>query len=111
MSDLEDDPNLGGTCSKLYVEHSALIRIHKKDFTLKMYDNKTEIITAKSPQELTLIHELLHCKFVTFENSTKGLESAIVEHCQHDLLEQIAKSLFMTKYNLNFEWFKVKEDK
>lgn len=57
----------------------------------------------KQPQEMTLIHELLHFKFVGFEE--KNREEAFFELHQHQLLEDMAKALYMAKYNLNWNWF------
>lgn len=59
---------------------------------------------AKQPMELVLIHELLHFKFMTFEN--ESLEGCYWSEKQHQLLEDMAKALYMAKYNLTFDWFK-----
>ena len=60
----------------------------------------------KSPQEQTMIHELLHFKYLGVEGN-KQIEDIYYEEMQHRLLEQIAKSLYMAKYNIDYEWFKV----
>lgn len=61
-------------------------------------------LICKQPMELVLIHELLHFKFMTLENNT--LEGCYWNEKQHQLLEDIAKSLYMAKYGLDLEWFK-----
>ena len=48
--------------------------------------------------EKVLVHELLHCKYNVRPASRNYL-------AQHQLLEQMAKSLIMAKYNLPFKWF------
>lgn len=60
-------------------------------------------LLVKEPQELTLIHELLHFKF--FPHEAHGLEGAYYEAMQHQLLEELAKALYMAKYNLKWDWF------
>ena len=55
--------------------------------------------------EKVLVHELLHCKYNILEKDNT-YESAYLDSRQHQLLEQMAKSLIMAKYNLPFDWFK-----
>ena len=60
-------------------------------------------LLVKEPQELTLIHELLHFKFFTCDADSR--EGAYYETMQHQLLEEIAKALNMAKYGLSWDWF------
>lgn len=60
-------------------------------------------LMIRQPQELALIHELLHFKFVGFEE--KNRDEAYFELMQHQLLEEMAKALYMAKYNLTRSWF------
>lgn len=60
-------------------------------------------LLVKEPQELTLIHELLHFKFFTCDADSR--EGAYYETMQHQLLEEIAKALYMAKYGLSWDWF------
>ena len=60
-------------------------------------------LLVKEPQELTLIHELLHFKF--FPHEAHGLEGAYYEAMRHQLLEELAKALYMAKYDLKWDWF------
>lgn len=52
------------------------------------------------------MHELLHCKYNILEVENDKYESVYLDVQQHVLLEQMAKSLIMTKYNLDFNWFR-----
>lgn len=59
----------------------------------------------KQPMEMTLIHELLHFKFMAFDNTS--LEGCYWNEKQHQLLEDMAKALYMAKYNIKLDWFKL----
>lgn len=54
--------------------------------------------------EKILVHELLHCKYNWLGNGTT-YEGNYVDVMEHGLLEQMAKSLIMAKYNLSFDYF------
>lgn len=56
--------------------------------------------------EKILIHELLHCKYNWIDFHEPTLEEAYYDISEHALLEQMAKSLIMTKYNITYDWFK-----
>lgn len=60
---------------------------------------------AKVSQEAVLVHELLHCKYnwIQLPNSFEG---NYYDELEHALLEEMAKSLIMAKYNIPFSWFK-----
>lgn len=62
-----------------------------------------EDLLLKQPQELVLIHELLHFKFFSVEHTS--LEEAFYDMKNHQLLEELAKSLYMAKYGVNYSWF------
>lgn len=55
--------------------------------------------------EKTLVHELLHCKY-NWLSKDQSYEGAYVEAIEHGLLEQMAKTLIMAKYNLDMNYFK-----
>lgn len=57
----------------------------------------------KQPMEQVLIHELLHFKFIAFDENSR--EEAVFEITQHQLIETLAKALFMAKYGLTPTWF------
>ena len=56
--------------------------------------------------EQILIHELLHCKYNWCEKHYDSIEVVYYDTLEHALIEQMAKSLLMVKYNLKFDWFK-----
>lgn len=56
--------------------------------------------------EEILIHELLHCKYNWVERDYNSIEVVYFDTLEHSLLEQMAKSLLMAKYNLSLDWFK-----
>lgn len=60
----------------------------------------------KEPHEKVLVHELLHFKIMGYTNSNAGIEEVFFDESQHRLLEQLAKSLIMAKYNIGYDWFK-----
>ena len=62
-------------------------------------------LMVKFCAELTLVHELLHCKYNWTLKDSNSIEYAYYETLEHSLIEQMAKSLIMVKYNLPFEWF------
>ena len=80
-------------------------------------DNKCSVIRIVRPNddirsrivkycaECNLVHELLHCKYNWTVNNHGGLEYVYYDTLEHGLIEQMAKSLIMAKYNLPFEWF------
>lgn len=88
-----------GYCDKNWENHEAIIRIsHLKN---------TKGIVTKSIEELTLIHELLHCKLFPLESDTEksSYEAVHLDLQNHVHIEQLAKSLLMTKYNLDYDYF------
>lgn len=54
--------------------------------------------------ELILIHEILHCKY-NFLVPNGNYEGKYLDVMEHALLEQMAKSLIMVKYGLDFSYF------
>lgn len=66
-------------------------------------DIKSRIV--KYCAEATLVHELLHCKYNWTSKCSDSIEYVYYDTQEHSLIEQMAKSLIMAKYNLPFEWF------
>ena len=93
----EDDNNHGENETE-WVGKSAMITIERRedmdDFICKQYE------------EIVLVHELLHCKIMLYEKDRMTIEEFQFMLNQHQLIEQMAKALIMTKYNLTFDWFK-----
>lgn len=90
------DPEYAGQNNTQWVNKCSAIIIRKKE------DFPTSLM-IKEPQELVLIHELMHCKIIGFEE--KSREEAVYEIKQHQLIEEMAKSLYMAKYGINHKWF------
>ena len=83
----------------VYESNTSLIRLVK---STKSTTNKV----MKYCMEQVLVHELLHCKYLSVEAQHPQIEDVHYEKKQHELIDQMAKSLIMVKYNLPFEWFK-----
>lgn len=75
---------------------SCMIRI----LNPKYYGDRIMIYCA----EKVLVHELLHCKYNWIANES-SYEGKYVEVMEHGLLEQMAKSLIMAKYDLSLDYF------
>jgi len=84
---------------------------------LMVFDNKECVIHLLAPedypedsvvrycQEKVLVHELLHCLY-NFLHSENTYEGKYVDVLDHQRLDAMAKSLIMTKYDIDLEWFK-----
>lgn len=70
---------------------------------IRYADEMPEDMIEKEPHEKVLVHELLHFKYMGFEGS--DIEDVFFDEKQHQLLEQMAKSLIMAKYNIPYSWF------
>ena len=70
---------------------------------LRYADETPSGAIEKEPHEKVLVHELLHFKYMAFDNNS--LEAAYFDEKQHQILEQMAKSLIMAKYGIDYEWF------
>lgn len=66
----------------------------------KYYGNRI----IKYCAERVLVHELLHVKFDWFTD-----EGKYADKVKHGLLEQMAKSLIMAKYDLSYDYFDNRE--
>ena len=71
---------------------------------LKPNEDATSRI-VKFCMEVTLVHELLHCKY-NWCAAPQSHEGVYYDVSEHALIEQMAKSLIMAKYDLPFDWFK-----
>ncbi len=62
---------------------------------------------TKHCEELTLVHELLHCAMPLFCNNDDSatMRDAWVELLEHQRIDMLAKSLIMAKYGVGIEWF------
>lgn len=95
-NDLDND-NWAGQCETNFQGRKALITIRKD----------TDNFSFKTSHEETLIHELLHCKFqiIDFENTSNSIESRYFIEKEHQLLEDMAKAIYLAKYNLTLDCF------
>ena len=89
-------PECAGESDVQFVNMCGLISI------LRAEDLPPDMI-LKQPMEQVLIHELLHFKFIAFDENSR--EEAVFEIAQHQLIETLAKALFMAKYGLAPTWF------
>lgn len=96
-----EEMNLKEVCGEnIYVVESkcCVIKILKPEY----YGDRI----TKYCAEQILIHELLHCKYNWCERNYDSIEVVYYDTLEHALLEQMAKSLLMAKYNLEFDWFR-----
>ena len=89
-------PECAGESDVQFVNMCGLISI------LRAEDMPSDMI-LKQPMEQVLIHELLHFKFISFDEESR--EEAVFEIAQHQLIETLAKALFMANYGLTPTWF------
>jgi hypothetical protein len=95
-----NEPSLDGYNIVIAVSKTADIKI------LNELPNGNDV--AKFCAEITLVHELLHCKYgmMKYEfDQYANRYNRYMDVCEHTLLEQMAKTLIMVKYNLPFEFF------
>lgn len=92
--DMEDER--AGESNVQWVNKCGTISILKKEYMPKD-------MLIRQPHESTLIHEMLHFKF--FEAEPNSFESFYFDTMTHQLLEELAKALFLAEYNLPPKWF------
>lgn len=105
MIDFAENPTLNDDECGAVVEQYASLKnaciIFRKPY--KLDDGCVSI--EKICQEKDMLHELLHLKIIRLDNPF-GIEAILFDTYQHQIVEQLAKSLLMAKYSLNFDWFK-----
>ncbi len=94
--DFVDDGNMGENSFDM-VNKCCVIRILDKK-----YYGSDHIM--KYCAEKVLVHELLHCKYNWLANEG-SYEGKYIDIIEHGLLEQMAKSLIMAKYDLSLDYF------
>ncbi|KAK9679527.1 hypothetical protein QE152_g39995 [Popillia japonica] len=77
----------------------SLIRI------LERTEDMEGSISKSTYHECILVHELLHCHMNFLDVAEPSLEQVHYDVAEHALLETLAKSLIMAKYNIGFDWF------
>lgn len=101
LSDKEDMENDGeyecaGYSEVQWVSKTGSIQILKKEYI-------PDDCLFKQPHEESLIHELLHFKFLALEG--KSREHIFYETMQHQMLEELARAFFLAEYNLPNDWY------
>lgn len=97
LVDANELPENAGYNNWIFEKQTSFIQIAR-------LTDDTKARMTKVFQEVTLVHELLHLKFGLVEN-VDSYEGKFVEIHEHQLVEQMAKSLIMAKYGLNPSWF------
>lgn len=73
--------------------------------TITILDKMPTGRITRNCAELSLIHELLHLKLGWLE-ANETYEAIYLDEKQHQLIHELARSLIMAKYNLDYDWFK-----
>lgn len=87
--DVPSNPDRAGECEQYTIEKCACITIDTREHSDPWF---------RQPQELTLVHELLHCKVPL--PSEGHWEDVIVELFYHQLVDDMAKAIFFARYGL-----------
>lgn len=95
-NDIEE--GLAGLNESDYTSRTACISIRK---------DLPEDLWVEQPAEETLIHELLHCKFLNVEKVNRTIEGVYYEQYMHTLLDDMARAIFRAKYNLKNDWYEL----
>ncbi|MEG2521271.1 MAG: hypothetical protein RSA49_00145 [Anaerovoracaceae bacterium] len=98
LDDVILENKCSGECSLNFMRKCATITIAK---------NMPQNLICKEIHEKTLIHELLHLKFINPNSSDVNIEEWTYDIIQHQLLEDMAKALYMAKYGItDLQYFK-----
>ncbi len=106
MNDPVLEGDKSGVCSFNFVLSAATISIGSVS-TMEEGDLKN--LSQKVCEEQVLVHELLHCKLIYLVKDNPTYTEGYFDAFQHRTLEQISKSLIMAKYNVEFDYFNIKE--
>ena len=97
-SELEKDGDqMSGTIHMTFQEKCAVINIARLTEDLKGR-------ITKVCHECILVHEMLHTMY-NWIIPPSTHEGMYLDEKEHQLLEQMAKSLVMVRYNLDYGWF------
>lgn len=99
LNDMPDGKNLG-FCTHYDDTKAAFISIAK----LSPEEASNELI--KPCHERVLVHELMHCKRLSFATDSESIQDAEFRVSEHAHIEQMAKSLLMAKCGVGLDWFK-----
>lgn len=89
-----------------YNQRFNTLKSCKISISRKLKDDEQCII--RHCEEYVLVHELLHCKpwLSHYTENNGSAEACYIEQMEHTMLDEMAKSLIMAKYNLTLDWFK-----
>jgi len=93
-----DDGRRAGEIEMKFDKKCARIQIERLT-----EDTRNRIV--KICQERVLVHELLHCKY-NWVYRADTYEAKVLDTLEHQLLEEMSKSLIMAKYKIDHKWFK-----
>ena len=99
LDDTSKETTLFGYCNRVWENHEAVIKIsHIKDM-------KGTVV--RGIEELTLVHELLHCLLfpIDVNPNEADYQTLYMDLDNHRKIDQLAKSLLMVKYNIDFDYF------
>ena len=85
------------------IDFKQSIKTARIDLSPHNEENNSGVL--KFCHEKVLVHELMHLK-INFACVPSTCEEAYFASAEHALIEQMAKSLVMAKYGLDFSWFK-----
>ena len=95
----EDGNELMGHIDFQMVNRCADIQLRRKP------EGDERCYVKKEYQELALVHELCHLKRGWLD-APYGHEGLYYNTIEHQAVEEMAKTLIMVKYGLDFSWFK-----
>ncbi len=91
-------------CERKPIHKTAIITIRRP------IDPRWEDTVLESPDELFLVHELLHCK-ILYDESNETPHEQIFNLYYHQIIQDLAKALVAAKYGLPLSWFdRLKDD-
>lgn len=98
-------------CEDINGKNCIATNVHNHDckdchIELEIFTDEHKTHHTKLSHEQSLVHELLHCNYCWFRYDETDADGCLLNLHHHQLLEQMAKSLIMSKYNLTFDWFK-----
>lgn len=92
----ENGEDLAGQNIASVTTKEALIKISTVDY---------KDAYMKHCEELTLVHELLHCVIILLQKVDETVESAVFTRDEHQKIETLAKAFIMAKYGVDKKWF------
>jgi len=89
---------LGQACEDT-MDKTCLIRI------VDTHDGHEDDL-VKPCDELTMVHELLHCKLERADYAPDNTEGRAYKQAEHVLVEELARAFVMAKYGIDNDWFR-----